>query len=202
MHHFNCFLNFPTPNVMPLTRPELAQINTYNRFAHFQKPSRHIIWIYSHLKHGWQKTSKRNHVKLSNSTILTYIYTLFGDPRVDLLSKTSPHPSSCLTGSWQRSWFMILRFLNLSKSNTNLLIVYRRACLYVRVACVCALVCARRSLHAEACTPKWVRPNMSIVVCMSKCVHSSVHILVCVSVTFNLLCSATLTFRRCPSLAL
>jgi len=41
-------------------------------------------------KHGWQKTSKRNHVKLSNITILTYIYTLFGDASVDLLSKTSP----------------------------------------------------------------------------------------------------------------
>jgi len=40
-----------------------------------------------------KKTSKRNRVKISKSTILTYIYTLFGDPSVDLLSKTSPHPA-------------------------------------------------------------------------------------------------------------
>ena len=56
------------------------------------KPPRHIIWICGHSKHGWQKTSKRNHVKLSNSIILIYSYTLFGDPSVDILSKTSPNP--------------------------------------------------------------------------------------------------------------
>ena len=50
---------------------------------------------------------------------------------------------------------MTLRFLNLSKSNPNFLVACRRTCLYVCVACARALVCARRTLHAEMSSSKY-----------------------------------------------
>ena len=50
---------------------------------------------------------------------------------------------------------MTLRFLNLSKSNPNFLVLCRRTCLYVCVACARALVCARRTLHAEMSSSKY-----------------------------------------------
>ena len=59
LHHFNRFLNIPTPKVMPLTRPELPQIYIHNRFARFQTTTPPIIWICGHPKHGWQKNKQK-----------------------------------------------------------------------------------------------------------------------------------------------
>jgi len=68
---------------------------------------------------------------------------------------------------------MTLRFLYLSKSNPNFFVWRRRASLYVCVVCVRALVCARRSVHAEMNSSKYEHLIVHV-----KFVHRSVHILV------------------------
>ena len=169
LHHFNWFLNLPKPKVMPLTRPELAQIHIDNRFARFQTstpPYNMNLW----LPETWLAKKKQAKEIMWKSATIPF-YPIF-IPSLEILVlisylKFSPPKSFFLTGSWQRSWFMTLRFLNLSKSNPNFLVVCRHACLYVCVACVRALVCARRSEHAEMCSSKYEHRSVHVEICAS-----------------------------------